>query len=353
MSPRLDRMLVPLLVLVLAACGRADAPSAMPAGASAGPAAGDPPSRVRVLSYRAADVVGPLFARFEAETGIAVDLVPMPADAINDFVLGASDAEVPDLVLSVDAIRFEDLAATGSLRALPTAALAAVPATLRDPEGLWLGLSYRLRGPLYAAGVAPDAGWPVFLDALPDRRVCNRDPAHVYSVGTVAWLVGAHGEGAARAFVAGVLSRAPIADGGDRDQILALLDGRCEVAIVNHYYLARLLESGSDDERGRLAATRFGFATGGEGLIGNVSAIAVTRRGARPDAADRLAVWLTGREALAEHARIFAEYPASWPDSGVELPASLTSMADLAMAPPPPSGLAATVPAARRLLAER
>ena len=52
---------------------------------------------------------------------------------------------------------------------------------------------------------------------------------------TLAWL---------KSFVAN-FARKP--QGGDRDQIKAAAAGQCDLAIANHYYLARMLQSKKDD----------------------------------------------------------------------------------------------------------
>lgn len=345
---------VPLVTLLLA-CSRGPEPETRGAEPVPETAPLQTPQQdsVRVLSYRAAELIGPMFQRFEAETGVLVELVVLPADAINAHVIAASEAEVPDLILSVDAIRFGELAEAGELRPLPAPVLARVPPELRDSDGLWLGLSYRLRGPLFAAGAPRAADWPELLQALPEHRVCNRPAGHVYNLGLVAWLLGAHGRDAAAAFVDAVLARPMSIEGGDRDQILGVLDGRCSLAFVNHYYLARLLETGSDTQRDALAKTQFGFGEGGEGLVGNVSALALTRRGRAGEAASRLADWLSSPSALDEHAELFAEFPADWPQTERALPAALRPMAGLAMAQPMPAQLYRHVNAARELIEAR
>lgn len=309
---------------------------------------------VHVLSYRGAEVVGPLFERFTAETGIAVRLEVLGAEAIGPALLAArSEAGTsPDLVLSVDALRFSDYAAQGLLRPLPADALAAVPTALRDPDGQWLGLSYRLRGPLYAHGTQADADWPALLAALPQRRVCHRDPAHVYAIGTLAWLHQAAGKAMAEAFANEVLASAPRIEGGDRDQILAVLDGRCDLAFVNHYYLARLMASADAAEAAAAARLQFGFAGTGEPLIGNVSAIALPQGGAHREAADRLAVWLTDAAALELHARIFDEFPAGWPQRELQLPQSVQPFSRLRMGPPLPDRVAGSQAWAQARVAE-
>ena len=43
------------------------------------------------------------------------------------------------------------------------------------------------------------------------------------------------------------LARPP--QGGDTDQITAVAAGECDLAVVNHYYLVRLMKSESEDDR--------------------------------------------------------------------------------------------------------
>lgn len=303
-----------------------------------------------VLSYRTAESLAPLLAGFTEATGIAVALDVRSADAIVDVFRAPRPDVDPDLVISVDALRFDAMAALGAFRPLPADVLARVPVSMRDPAGQWVGLSWRIRAPFHRPGVAPVADLSALAAHARAGRFCTRPADHVYNLGVVAWLVAREGEAVAETWARAVFGTPALVDGGDSVQAMAVVDGRCDVALVNHYYVARLRQS--EDEAVRAAATagHFGYGVPDAPVIANVSAIALPRRSARPEAAEALARWLVRAEALRLHAEIFSEFPAGWPELDGQLPKALQPMRGLRPAPPFPDTLAKSVPVARRIL---
>ncbi len=102
-----------------------------------------------------------------------------------------------------------------------------IPSHLRDPQGYWFGFTKRLRVLAY-----------------------SRARGHVYNQSLVGALIAWHGEGFvsrwARAVVAN-FARPP--QGGDTDQLRAIAAGEGDVALVNHYYYLRLLNSPNPADR--------------------------------------------------------------------------------------------------------
>jgi len=203
----------------------------------------------------------------------------------------------------------------GVLRAVRSAALEqAVPAAYRDPDGYWFGLSLRARPIMYARQrVAP--GELSTYEALAEPRwrgrICVRSSNNIYNQSLVASVIAADGRERTLEWLRGLvanLARPP--RGGDRDQIKAVAAGRCDLALANTYYLARMLRS--EDPAQRAAAERvavFWPNQDGRGAHVNVSGAGVTRAAPHPAGAVRLLEYLTSDAAQAWYAEVNNEYP--------------------------------------------
>ena len=87
--------------------------------------------------------------------------------------------------------------------------------------------------------------------ALADPRyaglVCSRSSTNVYSQTLMAAMIEHHGAEAARKWAQGVVdnfARPP--EGGDTDQLRAIVSGECDVVLSNTYYFARTLRTDVD-----------------------------------------------------------------------------------------------------------
>lgn len=291
------------------------------------------PAVVRVLSYRDAEIMFPLLSRFTAETGIETELMVRKGDGVVDFFQSPeSDSEgVPDVIIAVDSQRFQRLAALEVLRPLPAAALEHIPQRWQGEAGLWLGLSWRLRAVLQPAD-GPYVGYAELVERLQGgAALCARDAEHLYNRGLVHWLAARHGEAWAMAWSEQVLNARQALEGGDVDQVRALLRGECDYALVNHYYVARLMDQTDDEAIEQLRAWRFGPSVeqASEPLYANLSGIALTQKGAQAEAADQLASWLARPEQQTLYAAAVYEYPAAWPQGGADLAEALQAFGHL------------------------
>ena len=111
----------------------------------------------------------------------------------------------------------------------------------------------------------------------------------------------------ARGFVTN-FARPPV--GGDRDQVLAAAAGQCDVAIVNTYYLAAMLND--KDAAHREAAKKLSVFWPNQkdhGTHVNVSGIGLTAAARNREHAVKLIEYLAGTEAQAWYAEVNHEYP--------------------------------------------
>lgn len=309
-------------------------------------AAAEPVANVRVWSYRPEPVVAPVLAAFTAATGIPTEHRILGGDEIQRVLPQTAAAERPDLVLTVDSLRFAQLDAAGLLTPIAANALAAVPETMRHSDGHWAGISWRVRGIVQRADEARDLDWTDLPEIAAAGRLCVRPGAHVYNRSLLAWQILRLSEEEALAWAEAIHGAPTLVDGGDRDQIMAVADGRCDVAIVNHYYLARMRVS--NDEAMSEAAERVLFGNPDQPLAmqANISGIALVSDSPNPDGALALATWMLDPANQGVYANPVAEFPISWPHMDLDIGAALADFEKVSPEAPWPRELQATRQAA-------
>ncbi len=272
-------------------------------------------SEVNVYSARNENLIKPLLDRFTEESGIRVNLVTGKADALLKRLESEGDNSPADLLITTDAGRLHRARAAGVTQPVVSGVLTeAIPASYRDPDGHWFGLSLRARPILYVEGkVRPEtlSTYEALADPAWRGRICIRSSSNIYNQSLVASMIAANGVEATETWAGGLvanLARPP--RGGDRDQIKAAAAGQCDLAVANTYYLAGMLSS--KDERERAAAERmavFWPNQADRGVHVNVSGAAVTRSARNRAAAVRLIEFLAGEASQAWYAEANGEYP--------------------------------------------
>lgn len=272
---------------------------------------------VNVYSHRHYEADQRLFDRFEEQTGIEVNVVTASADELITRLEQEGASSPADLLITVDAGRLHRAREKGLLQPVETETLTErVPAHLRDPQGHWYGLTRRARVIVYAKDRVDPAELSTY-EALADDewegRVLIRSSENIYNQSLLASVIAAGGEEAAAAWAEGVvenMGRSP--RGGDTDQAKGVAAGTGDVAVVNTYYVARLMDSDDPEDRRVGEALGVFFPNQGEGERGthvNVSGAGVTARAPHPENAVRLLEFLVSPEAQRVFAEANKEYP--------------------------------------------
>jgi iron(III) transport system substrate-binding protein len=142
-------------------------------------------------------------------------------------------------------------------------------------------------------------------------RVCIRSSSNVYNQSLVGSMIETLGVEESEEWATGLvtnLARPP--QGGDTDQIKAVAAGECDVAVVNHYYLVRLIKSESEDDRAVADQVGIVFPNqDGRGAHANISGAGVVATAPNPDNAIRFLEYLSTPEAQAYFAQGNNEFP--------------------------------------------
>jgi iron(III) transport system substrate-binding protein len=270
---------------------------------------------VNLYSSRHYDTDVALYQAFTDETGIEVNLIEGDADQLIERIKAEGRNSPADVLITVDAGRLWRAEDAGLLQPVSSAVLEErIPAKLRHPAGQWFGLSQRLRGIVYARDRV-DPGEITSYEDLADPkwqgRVCIRSSTNVYNQSLVASMIEANGVEETEAWAEGLvdnLARPP--QGGDTDQIQAVAAGECDVAVVNHYYFVRLIESESEDDRAVADKVDIVFPNqDGRGAHANVSGAGVVATAPNQGNAVRFLEYLTTPEAQAYFAQGNYEFP--------------------------------------------
>lgn len=268
---------------------------------------------VRVYSGRHYDLEA-AFLQFSEETGISVEFLTGSDAELRERIEAEGEETQADVYLTVDAGNLAIAAQDGLFDPLDSDVLTqAIPANFRDPDSGWFGLTLRARTIIYRTEAFSAGEAPTTYEELADPewagRLCLRNSSNVYTQSLVASLIAHHGYDEALRIVTGWADNAEIM-ANDTLIVESVAEGACDVGIVNHYYLARILETEPDIGVSLLWADQPGEGGEGRGVHVNISGGGVTRYADDPELAQQLLEWLAtdGQSAFVDANH---EYPAN------------------------------------------
>lgn len=226
-----------------------------------------------------------IYDAFKTTHGITVESVLVKNSAqLVERVLAESSNPQADLVITTDVGQIMHLAEKGAFAPLESTLIAdAVPRTLRDERtDLWAAFALRARVIAYRKGVVNPKEISN-IETLSDEkwrgRLLVRPSSHIYNQSLAAALLAAHGPESFRLWAKGIsqnLARKP--QGGDVDQIRAIASGEGDVAIVNSYYMGRLLASSDEKEKALISNVGILYPNqDGRGAHVNGSAVGIVK----------------------------------------------------------------------------
>ena len=268
---------------------------------------------VNVYSARHYDTDMALYEEFTRQTGIKVNLIEGGSDALIERIVNEGEFTPADMLITVDAGRLWRASEKNIFQPVESQVMdQRVPANLRDPDGLWFGLSKRVRAIAYnkAAGLPievmryEDLANPALTDS-----VCMRSSSNIYNLSLMGSIIEAAGEAAAEAWAAGVVknfARKP--QGNDRAQVKAIWAGECDISIGNTYYMGAMLSDAEQKEWADSVQILFPtFENGGTHI--NISGVAMAKHAPNPENALAFMEFLTSAKAQEIYAEANHEYP--------------------------------------------
>ena len=274
-------------------------------------------SVVNIYSHRHYDVDKQLFRKFTQETGIKVNVVKANADQLIKRLEIEGKNSPADILITVDAGRLHRAKEKRLLQPIRSEVLEKnIPVHLRDHEGYWFALTIRARVIVYAKDRVQPQELSTY-EALTDEKwrgkILVRSSQNIYNQSLLASIITTVGPKKAKVWAKGItanFARRP--KGNDRDQIKAIAAGIGDVALVNSYYLGKLLSSKDANDRKAAQAVKVFFPNQNDrGTHINISGIGVTASSKNKENAIKLIEFLSSPEAQKLFAEANFEYPVS------------------------------------------
>ncbi|APE30579.1 Fe(3+) ABC transporter substrate-binding protein [Halomonas aestuarii] len=271
---------------------------------------------LNIYSARHYDSDAALYAAFTEQTGIEVNVLEGDSDQLIQRLKLEGEAGPADVLITVDAGRLWRGEQEGVFASVESAVLdERLPAYMHHPEGKWFGFSQRVRA-IFIDPTEVDADAITRYENLADPalkgEVCIRSSNNIYNQSLLASMIAHHGEEEAEAWAQGVVDNfARDPEGGDTDQILGVASGECNVAVANHYYYVRLLNSDNESDREAAEKVQIVFPNQEDrGAHVNVGGAGMVKGAPHPENAVRFLEFLASDEAQALFATGNYEFPA-------------------------------------------
>ena len=186
------------LMLGLAACGN-PAPPAEPAAPAetraAAPEGEAPAGTLNVYSARHYDSDKAMYAAFEAQTGIRVNVRESGAPELLETMRAEGARSPADVIIASDAGALYRFQAAGFTQGVTSDTLsAAIPERLREKDGHWFGLTKRYRVIVYDPQVVSTEEVDTYADLADPRlmgEVCVRSSTNIYNLSLMGEFIGA------------------------------------------------------------------------------------------------------------------------------------------------------------------
>ena len=272
---------------------------------------------VNIYSARKEALILPLLKRFKKETGINFRLVTGKADGLLKRLEIEGSLSPADLFITVDAGRLQRAKQSGVLQPIVNSILnQRIPASLRDRENYWYGMSQRARTIIFNTKKVDASNLSTYEElASPiwKGKLCIRSSGSVYNQSLVASMIEVNGIKKTESWARGLVrnfARPPT--GGDTDLLKATAAGQCDIALANTYYLGRMLNSKIVSERKSALQLAVFWPNQGEGDRGvhvNVSGAGVTKFARNKKEAISLLEFLVTDDSQEWYAEVNNEYP--------------------------------------------
>jgi iron(III) transport system substrate-binding protein len=271
---------------------------------------------LNLYSSRHYDTDERLYSDFEEQTGIKINRIEANADELIERLKAEGVNSPADVLLTVDAGRIWRAADADLLSPVESSVLEErVPPALQHPDNLWFGFSTRARLIFYSKERVsePPRTYAELADPKYKGQVCARSSSNIYMLSLLASRIAKEGEEDAKTWAQGLkdnFAREP--QGGDTDQLRAIVSGECDIVLANSYYFARGLESDTAVEGLSGSIDQIGWVfpdQNGDGTHINVSTGAVLANAPNRENAVKFLEYLASDSAQEYFAAGNNEYP--------------------------------------------
>jgi iron(III) transport system substrate-binding protein len=316
-----------LVTVVSVACGGA--------GGGAGP--------LVVYSGRAEELVGPLFERFQAESGIDLEIRYADSSELAATLLAEGEETEADLFFAQDPASLG--AAAGLMATLPERTLDLVDARFHDRDGRWVGTSGRVR--VVVHNTDTDLPLPETIDDATDPAWAGQmgvAPTNGSFLAFVSAMILERGEDGTRQWLEALAANDPVEFDGNAPIVEATDTGELGGGLVNHYYLLRLRAEGQGNN-----TENYFIPAGDVGSLVMPAGVGIMANTDSPEAAQEFVDFLLADEAQTFFATETFEFPLI---DGVPQPDGVPPLSEIDAPDIDLSDLAGVLDQATRLVAE-
>ena len=264
-----------------------------------------------VYSARGKTLTRKPFNKFSRDTGVHIKLVTGNIGELMEMLKKEGGNSPADVLFTVDAGSLWAATEAGLFQTINSDILLKnVPPYLRDPDNHWFGLSERARTIVYNTKRVVPSELSTYKDLANPKwknKLCLRTSNKVYNQSLVAMMITKHGVEETRQIIKGWvqnLADKPFAK--DNGVIIAIDEGKCDVGIVNHYYLGRLLKADPNKQVGLFWPNQ-GEKEGG--VYVDISGAGVLKSSKNKNLAVKFLEWLSSEKGQGLFAESNMEYP--------------------------------------------
>lgn len=296
-------------------------------GAEEAPAAGDD-NVITVYSGRNENLVGPLIERFEAETGITVEVRYGNTAQMAAQLLEEGERTPADVFLAQDAGALGAVAKAGLFAPLPDEVRQQVPPAYQAAGGEWVGVTGRSRVLVYNPEAVAEDELPASVFELTEPHWRGRvglAPTNASFQAFITAIRVNHGDDVAADWLAGMAANDPQIRENNVQILTDVAEGRLDAGLINHYYLhEQAAEAGVPVDE--FNARNYRFPDGDIGAMVNISGVGVLKNAAEDPDALAFVDYLLSEAGQTYFTEETSEYPVV---AGVAPPAGLEPLSEL------------------------
>jgi iron(III) transport system substrate-binding protein len=270
---------------------------------------------VNVYTHRHYEPDQDIFKMFEEQTGIKVKVINASADELIQKMKMEGKQSPADVLITVDAGRLSRAKDQGLLQSIQSEILEkTVPSHLQDVDNQWFGLTKRARIIAYSLDRVKPEELSTYEELVSNKwkgKILVRSSSNIYNQSLMASIIANDGEEIANKWAKGIvanMARSP--KGSDRDQVKAVVAGEGDLAIVNSYYIGKMLNSPDAEEVATAKKIGLFFPNQeGRGTHINVSGAGVAKYAPNKENAIRFIEFLVSQDAQQIFTDANYEYP--------------------------------------------
>ncbi|MBM7560275.1 Fe(3+) ABC transporter substrate-binding protein [Marinitoga litoralis] len=268
---------------------------------------------VNVYTSRHYDTDQKLYDEFTKVTGIKVNVIKAGEDELIERIKNEGEDTNADLFITADVGRLHRAKTMGLLQPVATDILVKnIPNKLRDRDNYWYALTMRARVLAYAPERVDISKIKTYGDLINPEwkgRILIRSSSNIYNQSLVASFIAIYGEEWAYNWAKGIvanMAREP--QGNDRAQVIGVAAGEGDIAVINTYYMGKMLNSSDPQQIEAAKKVKLHFP---EKTHINVSGAGVVKYAKNKENAIKLLEFLTSKDAQELYAEANYEYPAN------------------------------------------